>query len=350
MWILERSARSAPPPAESGERLRVITAGRVGNMEARLGTSGFDVIAVAETEHELMIAVAADEPDAIVVEADLCDSLESVRELAPDAVLLVIGDRTPAGAIGRIERGVTGTVMAGLLHALVAEGLGAAVPWGLIPAPQASGSVPAAHAGSMMLTKAQLVGGQLARGARAHASVAAAATTVAVGVSAAIVLVAGPPRIRPHAGRTTSPVRAVRVVEPHAAANLAPAIARPSRAHAADRRPHRDRPGIATGPAVRPTNHGHHAGRGGGGDRPPGIANGWDHRPPKHEDDGKREGWTKGKGPQDTSGPRVGEGRATRYASSASDQGYGTSVRTPVSVTTTSSPSFTPWSPPASPM
>ena len=137
MSILERSTLPPPPPAGSkprSDRLRVITAGRVGNMDARLGTSGFDVVAVAETEDALIDAVSADEADAIVVEADLCDSLERVRDLAPDALLIVVGDHTPAGALGRIERGVSGTVMAGLLHALVAEGIGAAAVWGFVPA------------------------------------------------------------------------------------------------------------------------------------------------------------------------------------------------------------------------
>ena len=111
MSILERSV--LPPASAAGsklhsDRLRVITAGRVGNMEARLGTSGFDVVAVAETEDALIDAVSADEADAIVVEADLCDSLERVRDLAPDAVLIVVGDHTPAGALGRIEPGCRG--------------------------------------------------------------------------------------------------------------------------------------------------------------------------------------------------------------------------------------------------
>ena len=102
-------------------------------MDARLGTNGFDVVAAAETEDALIDAVSGDEPDAIVVEAELCDSLERVRDLAPDAVLIAIGDHTPAGALGRVERGMSGTAMAGLLHALVAEGVGAAVVWGLVP-------------------------------------------------------------------------------------------------------------------------------------------------------------------------------------------------------------------------
>lgn len=137
MSILERSASRRAPgvaPAPQTDRLRVITAGRVGNMEAELGTSGFDVVAVAESDDALVNAVSADDPDAIVVEADLCPSLEHIRDLAPEAVLIVVGDHTPAGALGRIERGVSGTVMAGLLHALVSEGLGAAVVWGLVPA------------------------------------------------------------------------------------------------------------------------------------------------------------------------------------------------------------------------
>ena len=102
-------------------------------MDALLGANGFDVVSVAQTEDALMDAVSTDEPDAIVVEADLCTSLEHVRDLAPRAVLIVIGDHTPAGALGRIERGVSGTVMAGLLHALVAEGVGGP-SWGLVPA------------------------------------------------------------------------------------------------------------------------------------------------------------------------------------------------------------------------
>ncbi len=137
MSILERSSLPPPPPAGSkprSDRLRVITAGRVGNMDARLGTSGFDIVAVAESEDALIDAVSADEADAILVEADLCDSLERVRDLAPDALLIVVGDHTPAGALGRIEPGVSGTVMAGLLHALVAEGVGAAAVWGFVPA------------------------------------------------------------------------------------------------------------------------------------------------------------------------------------------------------------------------
>jgi hypothetical protein len=303
MSIIERSPRTAPT-----DRLRVITGGRVGNMEARLGTSGFDVIAVADTEDELLIAVAADEPDAIVVEADLCESLERVHDLAPDAVLIVVGDHTPAGAIGRIERGVTGTVMAGLLHALVPAG--------------------PVHAGSVVAAKAQAIGEQLTRTARTHGGLAAAATSVAVGVTAAAVLVTSPPRIHQRAERIDRATPVVRSLEPRPTAHVVPTPP-PDRAPArgGDRSRNRGSAGagsgrddFAFGGGVAPVDHGGdgHAGTGsspppptvdptpppddgsgdGSGDHPPGNANGWHNKPPKHDDQGAHEGWTKGKGPK----------------------------------------------------
>jgi hypothetical protein len=204
MSILERS-NLPPPPAGSkprSDRLRVITAGRVGNMDARLGTSGFDVVAVAETEDALIEAVSTDEADAILVEADLCDSLERVRDLAPDALLIVVGDHTPAGALGRIEPSVSGTVMAGLLHALVAEGVGAAAVWGFVPALGRRGAlqVPQRISGWLLSTKADLVREYAANAFRDHAELLTAASTVAVTISASLVLTlsAARTRERPH--------------------------------------------------------------------------------------------------------------------------------------------------------
>jgi hypothetical protein len=204
MSILERSSLPPPPPASKprSDRLRVITAGRVGNMDARLGTSGFDVVAVAETEDALIDAVSADEADAILVEADLCDSLERVRDLAPDALLIVVGDHTPAGALGRIEPGVSGTVMAGLLHALVAEGVGAAAVWGFVPALGRRGAlqVPQRISGWLLSTKADLVREYAANAFRDHAELLTAASTVAVTLSASLVLTMSAARTheRPH--------------------------------------------------------------------------------------------------------------------------------------------------------
>ena len=224
MSIIERSASPQAPAAGSkrrGGRLRVITAGSVGNMEARLGTSGFDVVAVAETEQALIDAVSVDEADAIVVQADLCDSLERVRDLAPNALLIVIGDHTPAGALGRIEPGVSGTVMAGLLHALVAEGVGGAVGWGLVPAlgPRVMLQVPQRISGWLLSAKADLVREYVANAFRDHAELLTAASTVAVTVSASLVLTLGAARSheRPHE-------RSERVHAPASAVERAPQV------------------------------------------------------------------------------------------------------------------------------
>src|SRR5215204_2422984 len=210
MSILERSASPQAQAAESkprSERLRVITAGRVGNMEAGLGASGFEIVAAAETEDALIDAVSADEPDAIVVEADLCVSLEQVRDLAPDALLIVIGDHTPAGALGRIEPGVSGTVMSGLLHALVAEGVGAAAVWGLVPAFRPGAALPQRATG-LLSAKADLVRG-LADTFRDHAGLVTAATTVAVTVSAGVLLTLSVPRTDERPARVPVPASAV---------------------------------------------------------------------------------------------------------------------------------------------
>ena len=216
MSILERSALSPPPAADGSppsDRLRVITAGSVGNVESRLGASGFDVVAVARTEDALIDAVSVDKPDAIIVEADLCASLERVRDLAPNAVLIVIGDHTPAGALGRIERGVSGTTMAGLLHALVTGGVGAAAPWGLVPAfgPRSALQVPQRISIWLLSEKADLVRAYVVNALRDHVELVTAAATVAVTVSAGLVLTMSaarsnePPLERPERVQVVAP-------------------------------------------------------------------------------------------------------------------------------------------------
>jgi hypothetical protein len=220
MSILERSASQQAPAAgsvEPSDRLSVITGGRVGNMDALLGANGFDVVAVAQTEDALIDAISADEPDAIVVEADMCTSLEHVRELAPDAVLIVVGDHTPAGALGRIERGVSGTVMAGLLHALVAEGVGAAAVWGLVPAFQPGAEQHVLLGGSLLSVKADLVRGFLVNAANAlrdHAELVTAASTVAVTVSAGVLLTLSGPRSEERPARVLVPASERAPLEP----------------------------------------------------------------------------------------------------------------------------------------
>ena len=232
MSIIKRSASPRAAAAEwrpHSDRLRVITAGRVGNMEARLGASWFDVVAVAETEDALIDAVSADEPDAIVVEADLCASLEHVRDLAPDAVLIVVGDHTPAGALGRIERGVSGTAMAGLLHALVAEGVGAAVVWGLVPAfgPRGALHVPQRMMGSLLSAKADLVRAYVANALGDHAELVTAASTVAVTVSASLVLTLGAARPHERPERVPVPAPAVERAPQHPVVAVSPTTRHP---------------------------------------------------------------------------------------------------------------------------
>ena len=225
MSILERPASPHAPAAEgepSSDRLRVITAGRVGNMDASLEANGFDVVAVAQTQDALIDAVSADEPDAIVVEADMCTSLEHVRDLAPDAVLIVVGDHTPAGALGRIERGVSGTVMAGLLHALVAEGIGGAVGWGLVPAfgPRSALQFPQRISGWLLSAKGDLIRAYVTNALRDHAELVTAATTVAVTVSAGVLLTLSGMR---------ADERPVRVLVPASAVERAPQEPAPQR-------------------------------------------------------------------------------------------------------------------------
>jgi hypothetical protein len=261
MSILQRSV-SAQAPAGSrppSERLRVITAGRVGNMEARLGTSGFDVVAAAETEDALIDAVSVDEPDAIVVEADLCDSLEHVRDLAPDAVLIVVGDHTPAGALGHVERGMSGTAMAGLLHALVAEGVGAAVVWGLVPTFRAGGALHVPHGVgvSLLSAKADLIRAHLANALHDHADLVTTASTVLVTVSASLLVAISAPSTHERPERIPVAAPIVEHAAPHPVVAVSPATRTP--AHAPSR--NEGEPGDRRGPnRGRSKDHGRHVG------------------------------------------------------------------------------------------
>jgi hypothetical protein len=266
MSIAERSISLPAPPASPkprGDRLRVITAGRVGNMDARLGTSGFDVVAAAETEVALIDAVSADEVDAIVVEAALCDSLERVRDLAPDALLIVVGDHTPAGALGRIESGVSGTVMAGLLHALVAEGVGAAAVWGFVPAlgPRGALQVPQRISGWLLSAKVDLVREYVATAFRDHAELVTAASTVAVTISTSLVLTLSGVRTheRPHerSGHVHVPAATVERAQQYPVVALSPTTPTPAYARSGNEADPNDRPGPNRG---KPRDHGRHLG------------------------------------------------------------------------------------------
>ena len=218
MSNLEGSFSPSAEDVGSGtrDRLRVITAGHVGNMEARLGASGFDVVAAAETENALIDAVSGDEPDAIVVEADLCASLELVRDLAPDAVVIVVGDHTPPGALGRVEPGMSGTAMAGLLHALVAEGVGAAVVWGLVPTFRAGALHAPQRVGlSLLSANADLVRAHLASALRDPGQLLAVAGTVALTVSASLLVTFSGPRTHDRPERVPVPAPTVERAQLH---------------------------------------------------------------------------------------------------------------------------------------
>jgi hypothetical protein len=298
MSFPERSTSPQARGTESkprGDRLRVITAGRVGDMEAQLGASGFDVAAVAETEDALIDAVSGDEPDAIVVEADLCDSLEHVRDLAPDAVVIVVGDHTPAGALGRVERGMSGTAMAGLLHALVAEGVGAAVVWGLVPTFRAGAGLQSVGL-SLLSGKADLVRAHLANALRDPAQLVTAAGTVALTVSASLLVTLSAPRTHERPERVSFPAPALEraVQHPVLAASRTTQIP----AHGPSR--NEGEPGDRHGPnRGQSSDHGRHAHPPSDASRPPGVAYGWDYRPPKHADNGHHKGWNSNSVPQD---------------------------------------------------
>jgi hypothetical protein len=319
MSMPRRSSSPQVPATEwrpHSDRLSVITAGQVGNIESRLGVSGFDVIAVAQTEDALIDAVSADEPDAIVVEADLCASLEHVRDLAPDAVLIVVGDHTPAGALGRIEQGASGTVVAGLLHALVADGVGAAVVWGLMPAfrPRAVLQVPQRMSASLLSAKADVVRAYVATAFRDHAESVIAAGTVLVTATASVLLMLSAPSRNEPRVRAPVPAQAIERAPQHPAVAMylttrtqpayVPFMAdvQPGRRRELNRGDSRDhgRHDHPSSDASRPP------GVANGWDkRPPGVANGWDRRPPKHADNGYRRGWDHNSVPEDLPPGRV---------------------------------------------
>jgi hypothetical protein len=267
-------------------RLRVITAGDVGNVQSRLGVSGFDVVAVVETEAELVVAVGGGEPDAIVVEADLCDSLEHVRELAPDATLIVVGDHTPEGALGHIDRGVSGTVLAGLLHALAAGNMTAAI------------AVP----GFFLAKAASAPPVPPVRGVRQAVTAGIVGAVIVAGVALGLVMARSPSEERANPVPASPPSA---VVSPVAAPAVEPTEApsrpkEPERSPAVDAAEAPDQPAAPPPPTQTPSPEPSQppADEPATSVRPPGRAHGWDHRPPKDHDHGLHKGWVKGHGPK----------------------------------------------------
>lgn len=298
-------ARSASSIPNGRERLRVITAGEVGNVHAPLGSSGFDVVAVVDSEAELVIAVGASDPDAIVVEANLCDSLEHIHELAPDAALIVIGDHTPAGALGHIDRGVTGTALAGLLQALARGGATAAM------------AVPGFTSLAVTTGAASPRPTRLTHTARQALTGGAVGIVVVATVAAALVWGESPSRER--ASRVPSapaPVAPTTVPSPppvvpgevappgERSPQESPPTTEPAGQQPVDQAPSR--------PSSSPSAVSKALPAGGSSQsrwespprvvttalRPAGRAYGWELKPSKHEDNGHHYGWTRGNGPK----------------------------------------------------
>jgi hypothetical protein len=266
-------------------RLRVITAGDVGNVQSRLGSSGFDVVAVVDNEADLLVAVGSRDPDAIVVEADLCPSLEHVHELAPDAALIVVGDHTPAGALGHIDRGVSGTVLAGLLQALAAGGVSAAIAVpGFVSIPPAPRTMHLTHGVQQV-------------------AAAGVATLVVAGAVAAVILGGRSPAPERPVDAPAAPVIAAPPPLPQPPGILPAELSTPRERAALEpaSRPVADAPEVVDEGREPPPSHPSHTAPP-PSDRPsphpPGHAKGWEHRPPKQEDHGHHHGWTNGHGPK----------------------------------------------------
>jgi hypothetical protein len=201
-------------------------------------------------------------------------------------VLIVVGDHTPAGALGRVERGMSGTAMAGLLHALVAEGVGAAVVWGLVPTFRAGALHAPQRVGlSLLSANADLIRAHLANALRDPAQLVTAAGTVALTVSASFLVTFSAPRSHDRPEPVPVPASTVERAQQHPV--VAPSPSARTSAHSPSRNEgeHGDRRGPNRGES---RDHRPHADQGGDLD---------------NNDQGENEGnadqgWNKGKADQ----------------------------------------------------
>jgi hypothetical protein len=188
--------------------------------------------------------------------------------------------------------------MAGLLHALVAEGVGAAVVWGLVPTFRTGAALHVPHGVgvSLLFAKADLIRAHLANALRDHAELATTASTVLVTVSASLVVAMSAPSTheRPERIRVAAPI--VEHAAPHPVIAVSPATGTPVHAPSAKE----GEPGDRRGPnRSQSRDHGRHDHPPSDASRPPGVAHGWDHRPPKHADKGHHKGWDSNSVPKD---------------------------------------------------
>ncbi len=116
----------------SGDRIRVAVAGTIhakpGVVRRRLEDDGFAVVAQVKEPGELLSALSSEEPDAIVLDAEMAGlDVREVRRAAPDAkiVLFAAGAAAaaaaPAGVDGVLAKGTGLGQLTTLLRQLLAE-------------------------------------------------------------------------------------------------------------------------------------------------------------------------------------------------------------------------------------
>jgi hypothetical protein len=270
----------------------VMTAGDVGAIQPRLGVASFDVTASVDTPDELIFNLeAATPPDVIIVESALFPTVESIVHLAPDALVIAIGDQTPVGAIGHIPAGMSGGAIASLVHALLAGGVTAAVA--AVASFEPGGApvvdVTGANAGRFVRSsyRATIVTG----GAIAASLVAAISWGLTLDQGApvdeashaprvAVSPILPPPIVKPDA--TEPPPQPVYETEPRQGPAEPPEGAGGSHVKPSGPRPGPEPPAHTPPPSNPPQDDGR---------EPRGKHLGWEHMPPKHQDHGNHHGW-----------------------------------------------------------
>jgi hypothetical protein len=151
---------------------------------------------------------------------------------------------------------MSGTAMAGLLHALVAEGVGAAVVWGLVPTFRAGAGLQSVGL-SLLSAKADLVRAHLANALRDPAQLITAAGTAALTVSASLLVTFSAPRTHERPERVPAPTVQRAAQEPVVAAS--PTTPIPAHGPSRNEGEPRDRRGQNRGES---RDHGRHADQG----------------------------------------------------------------------------------------
>jgi hypothetical protein len=137
---------------------------------------------------------------------------------------------------------MSGTAMAGLLHALVGEGVGAAVVWGLVPMFRAGALHAPRRVGlSLLSANADLVRAHLASALRDPTQLVTAAGTVALTVSASLLVTFSGPRTHDRPERVPVPAPTVERAQQHPVTIPSPPVPRPARSLSRNEGEHGDR-------------------------------------------------------------------------------------------------------------